>query len=326
VKIVIAGGAGFIGSSLTRELLRSSHTIFSELVVVDNFSSGTKSHLSEALADSRLKLIEGDLKDIECLLNATHGANVIFHFASNPDIAKAASDPTIDFTEGTVLTQNLLEAARANNVGVFIYASGSGVYGDFPDFRLREDFGPLEPISPYGASKLAGEALVSAYCHMFGMSGRSLRFANVIGSNQTHGVTYDFVNKLQENQEILEVLGDGTQTKPYIHVDDIVRALKTGLSDAFTSGGYRALNASTDDEIQVGEIAEICIKKFGLTGVTNVRFGTSPRGWTGDVPKVSLDSSVLRSLGWQPELNSRQAVEKAIEGYMELLGIGLKNK
>jgi UDP-glucose 4-epimerase len=255
------------------------------------------------------------------VISATAGADVIFHFASNPDIAKAATDPTIDFSEGTVLTQNLLEAARINGVGVFIYASGSGVYGDLPGLRLKEDFGPLKPISPYGASKLAGEAMVSAYSHMFQIKARSLRFANVIGPNQTHGVTFDFVNRLLGNPKSLEVLGDGTQSKPYIHIEDIIQALTTAMTDAFSSGGYEAFNASTDDEVEVREIAEICLKRFGLEGSTKIYYGTESRGWAGDVPKVSLDSSALRHLGWRPQFSSRCAVQRAVDGYLDYLGI-----
>ena len=326
MKIFVAGGAGFIGSSLAKALLSTMEESPAELVSFDNFSSGTARHLSDISDDPRFTSIRGDINDQESVNSATIGADVIFHFASNPDIAKAAIDPTIDFSEGTVLTQNLLEAARINQVGVFIYASGSGVYGDLPGLRLKEDYGPLKPISPYGASKLAGEAMVSAYSHMFGIKARSLRFANVIGSNQTHGVTFDFVNRLISNPRSLEVLGDGTQTKPYIHVDDIVQALVTSMSDAIYSGGYKTFNVSTDDEVEVRDIVEICLRRFGLYGLTQVSYGSGSRGWAGDVPKVSLDSSALRSLGWKPEFSSKHAVQKAIDGYLEHLGIEPKSK
>lgn len=320
MKIFIAGGAGFIGSSLAKAILSNMGDSRPELVVFDNFSSGTTRHLSDISDNPSFTSIKGDIHDLESVIESTFGADIIFHFASNPDIAKAATDPTIDFSQGTVLTQNLLEAARINQVAVFIYASGSGVYGDLPGVRLKEDYGPLKPISPYGASKLAGEAMVSAYSHMFGIKARSLRFANVIGPNQTHGVTFDFVNKLLGNPQSLEVLGDGTQSKPYIHVDDIVHALMTALSNALSAGGYAVFNASTDDEVEVREIAEICLKRFGLEGSTKVSYGTESRGWAGDVPKVSLDSSALRSLGWEPQFSSRQAVQKAIDGYLKYLG------
>lgn len=321
VKIFIAGGAGFIGSSLAKELLSTMGEFLAELVSFDNFSSGTALHLSDSLDDPRFTSLRGDIHDQESVISATIGADVIFHFASNPDIAKAAVDPTIDFSEGTVLTQNLLEAARINQVGVFIFASGSGVYGDLPGVRLKEDYGPMKPISPYGASKLAGEAMVSAYSHMFGIKARSLRFANVIGPNQTHGVTFDFVNKLLGNPQSLEVLGDGTQSKPYIHVEDIVKALIKALLDAISAGGYEAYNASTDDEVEVREIAEMCLQRFGLEGSTMISYGTESRGWSGDVPKISLDSSALVRLGWKPQFSSKLAVQKAIDGYLEHLGI-----
>lgn len=321
MKIFIAGGAGFIGSSLAKELLSNKENPSTELVIFDNFSSGTRGHLTAIGDNPRVTIVKGNIHDMEAVIASTAGADVIFHFASNADIAKAATNPTIDFFEGTVLTQNLLEAARINEVGVFVYASGSGVYGSVPGVRIKEDFGPLKPISPYGASKLAGEALVCAYSHLFDIKSRSLRFANVIGPNQTHGVTFDFVNKLLANPQSLEVLGDGSQRKPYIHVDDIVQALVKTMFDAIASGGYGVFNASTDDEVEVREIVSACLERFGLKGLATVSYGAESRGWAGDVPIVSLDSSALRGLGWQPQFSSRLAIEKAIDGYLDHLGI-----
>ena len=319
MRFLVTGGAGFIGSNLIQELLQDATIEAEQILVIDNFSSGTRSHLAQIANDRRIKIEEGDLKDRTLLDSACAGVDAIFHFASNADIAKATVDPTVDFLEGTLLTQNLLEAARVNEVTTFIYASGSGVYGNFPSERLSEDHGPLEPISPYGASKLAGEALVSAYSHMFSIRARSLRFANVIGPNQTHGVTFDFVNKLKQNPDRLEVLGDGSQTKPYIYISDIVRALRTAFSDAIKAGAYRVFNASTDEGVSVRDIAEICISKMGLEGVTKIFYGELSRGWAGDVPVVSLDSSRLKSLGWEPNYSSREAIELAISGYLHLL-------
>jgi UDP-glucose 4-epimerase len=319
MRFLVSGGAGFIGSTLIQDLLQDEKIEVEQIVVIDNFSSGTRGHLAPIAHDRRLTVVEGDLKDQTLLDSACEGVDTIFHFASNADIAKAAIDPTVDFQEGTLLTQNLLEAARINEVTTFVYASGSGVYGNFPNERLSEDHGPLEPISPYGASKLAGEALLSAYSHMFSIGGRSLRFANVIGPNQTHGVTFDFVNRLKREPDRLEVLGDGSQTKPYIYISDIVRALRIALSDALLNRAYRVFNASTDEGISVREIAEICISKMGLQGVTQISYGELPRGWAGDVPVVSMDSRRLKNVGWKPTYNSREAIERAISGYLDLL-------
>jgi len=194
--VFVSGGAGFIGSHLTKRLL--ADPAVRQVVIYDNFSSGTRRHLQESAADPRLKVIEADIKDLAKITAAMAGADTVFHLAANPDIAKAVTQPDIDFWEGTYLAQNMLEAMRVNGVKRLLYMSGSGIYGENARVAFAENYGPCLPISTYGASKLACEALICAYCHMFDLTARAFRFANVVGPRQTHGVGYDFVRRLKK--------------------------------------------------------------------------------------------------------------------------------
>lgn len=277
------------------------------MVVYDNFSSGRAWHLPD---DARLRVVRRDLKDLGPLTEAIAGSDIIFHFASNPDIAKAATQPDIDFWEGTYLTQNLLEAMRVAGVRRLIYASGSGVYGDTGETAVAETYSPLRPISTYGASKLACEALICAYCHMFAMHGVAFRFANVVGPRQTHGVAYDFVRRLLRDPTRLEILGDGLQSKSYIHVDDVLDALLL-LNDRGWQG-FDVFNVATEDYVTVREIADLVARRLGLSGVAYT-FTGGRRGWKGDVPVVRFDTAKLRGLGWSHRRTSVEALVAAID-------------
>lgn len=305
---LVTGGCGFIGSHVVRHLLEQERT--THVAVVDNLCSGSLDHLQGVDSDPRLRIHEIDLKDLGALANVfERGVDSVFHFAANPDIAKAATDPSVDFWEGTYLTQNVLEAMRVARIERLTYASGSGVYGDRSHLMPNEDFGPLEPVSTYGASKLACEALIAAYCHMFGFAATAFRFANVVGDGQTHGVTYDFVRRLRADPSILEILGDGTQDKSYVHVDDIVAAMFTATPDPGT--GLRVFNVGTGDSLTVRQIADLVVEEMGLEDVQYVFTGGS-RGWRGDVPVVHFDDARIRSLGWSPEYSSEQAIRLSI--------------
>ena len=188
-RYFIVGGAGFIGSHFTDRLL--SDPSISGVTIYDNFSSGREWHFEMHTSDSRFRVVRGDVKD-SSIRFCNDGHDVVIHLASNPDIARAAREPDIDFREGTVLTNNVVEAMRRSGTTTILYASGSGIYGDLGEMEIGEDHGPLIPISTYGASKLAGEALISSYCHMFEFTGRAFRFGNVVGPRQTHGVGFDF--------------------------------------------------------------------------------------------------------------------------------------
>lgn len=304
---LIAGGAGFIGSHLVRKILTEETD--SKVIVYDNFSSGQMWHLDDVKNDSRLEITKGDIKDIDLLVSSMKSVDCVYHFASNPDISKAVTQPDIDFWEGTYLTNNIIEAIRRNNVSKLIYASGSGVYGDAGFIETDEDYSPMVPISTYGASKLAGEALISSYCFMFGLNAAAFRFANVVGPNQTHGVGYDFLNKLIKNPSELDILGNGTQSKSYIYVSDVLNAIRT-VETKFLIG-YSYFNVATNDYITVKEIADIVIKVMGLKNV-KLAFGEGDRGWKGDVPIVRLNSDKIRNLGWNNKYNSKEAIEESV--------------
>jgi UDP-glucose 4-epimerase len=303
----VAGGAGFIGSHLTRELLRRTG---SEVVVFDNFASGNVSHLEGLLDDPRLLVLHADLREGERVVEAMRGADEVYLFAANPDIAAAVEDPGIDFWQGTLLTHNVIEAARINGVGRIVYASGSGVYGDRGIEEVDEEFGPLIPVSTYGASKLACEAMLAAYAHMFGIHSAVFRFANVVGARQTHGVTYDFVRLLLADPTTLRILGDGRQSKSYIHVSDVVAAMLTVADRGWE--GFEVFNAGTGDYVSVTEIADLVVQRMGLAGV-RYRYTGGARGWKGDVPVVRFRSDKLAALGWRCRHGSREALLDSVD-------------
>jgi UDP-glucose 4-epimerase len=308
MKTFVSGGAGFIGSHLVQYLLTDNEV--NKVVVFDNFSSGCQSFLPDG-ERSRLMVVRDDLKKLEAVKKAMDGCDTVFHLAANPDIAKAASFPDIDFWEGTYLTQNVLEAMRATGAKSIIYTSGSGVYGENSSTFFREDYGPCIPISTYGASKLAGEALLSAYCHLFDMNGLAFRFANVVGARQTHGVGYDFVRRLRQDPQRLQILGDGKQSKPYIHVEDVLSAIFT--AKAASTATFDVYNVATDDYMTVNEIADITVEESGLQRSKVVyEYTGGDRGWKGDIPVVRFDVSKIKSLGWKAQRSSSSAVRDAI--------------
>ncbi len=307
MKYMVVGGAGFIGSHVVKRLLLEE--IGAEVFVYDNFSSGKEAHLREVLDKPQLHIVKGDIKELDTLIKAMEGTDVVYSLASNPDIAKAVSQPDIDFWEGTYLINNILEAMRRVGVKNLIYASGSGVYGDVGATVTDEDFSPMLPSSTYGASKLACEALICSYCKMFDMHAAAFRFANVVGPNQTHGVGFDFLKKLAANPGVLEILGDGTQSKSYIYIEDVVDALRMVEKEALHGYGY--YNVATLDHITVTQIADLTVKVMGLQNV-EYRYTGGDRGWKGDVPVVRLDSGKIRKLGWRNQYTTKQAMEMSL--------------
>jgi UDP-glucose 4-epimerase len=310
--VLVIGGAGFIGSHFTDALLADPAT--RRVTLYDNFTSGLEWHYAHHTGDDRLAVVRGDANDLDALTAAMDGHDLVIHLASNPDIAAAMTDPAIDFHEGTKITHHVCEAMRLTGTPRIAYASGSGVYGDLGEHAAREDHGPLIPVSTYGASKLAGEALISSYAHMFDSAGYAFRFGNVVGRRQTHGVGFDFVRRLLENPDALDVLGDGSQSKSYVLVTDVVAAV-LGVCDLGSQAPFSVHNVATGDYITVREIAELAKTVVGAPGA-QVNYGTSSRGWKGDVPVVRLDIAKILSTGWSPTAGSAGALQASMEAML----------
>ena len=306
----IAGGAGFIGSHLVDALISRNR-----ITVYDNLSSGKREFLARHRENPRLFFVRGDCGDVKRLRRAMAGHDTVIHLASNPDIARGMRETDLDLREGTILTYNVLEAMRRTGAKTLLYASGSGVYGDVGETPAAEDLGPLLPISLYGASKLAGEGLVSAFCHMFDLRAHIFRFANVVGARQTHGVGFDFIRKLKGNPRRLTILGDGAQSKSYLHVSDAIAAMLMVRERA--RARVNLFNVATGDYLEVSAIARIVIEEMGLEGV-ELKYTGGDRGWKGDVPVVRFNLDKILALGWRPRCTSEAAIRLAAR---EMLGV-----
>ncbi len=309
---MVIGGLGFIGSNVTKRLLIEET---GRVYLFDNYSSGRIEHIGKYADNERLTIIKGDIKNKEELVLAMENdIDIIYILASNPDIARAAIEPEVDFWEGTYLVNNVLESMRITGKKKLIYASGSGVYGDVGATVTDENFSPMRPTSTYGASKLGCEALICAYCHMFDMKSAVFRFANVIGPSQTHGVGYDFLRKLRKNPNTLEILGDGTQSKSYIYVDDVIDAVR--LVEKKGLNIFEPYNVATLDNLTVTEIADMAVSVLGLSDV-EYKYTGGNRGWKGDVPVVRMNSKKIRDLGWSNRHTSHEAMELALRSMLQ---------
>jgi len=306
-KILVTGGAGFIGSHLVDRLMGRDFSV----KVVDNLSVGSAENIKSWLDNPRFKFVHGDLKDPSVAYESINDAEVVLHLAANSEVRVGETDPSVHFNENLLVTFNLLEAMRKSEKAKFmVFASSSTVYGEPDRFPTPEGYGPLLPISIYGASKLGCESLISSYCHTFNLTGIMLRFANIVGSRATHGVVIDFINKLRQNPMELEILGDGKQTKSYLHVKDLIDAVFVVLENFNENNIVGIYNVGSPDQVNVIRIAEIVCEEMGINKPV-FKFNISVkdgRGWKGDVKTMQLSIGKLMGLGWKPSLESEDAI------------------
>ena len=305
MKVVVTGGCGFMGSHLVEALLAAGH----EVVIIDNLSSGSLDNLPPE-ARGEVDVVVEDLKLWGHWPDALKGADAVFHFAANPEVRVSTVEPRIHFEENVVATFNVLEACRRRGVKYLVFASSSTVYGDARRIPTPEDH-PIEPISVYGASKAASETLIATYSRLYGIRPLILRYANVIGPRTGHGVVVDFTRKLRANPRALEILGDGTQRKSYMYIEDAVDATMHLFRLLAEGGlGHSVFNVGSRDWITVREIADIVVEEMGLRDVAYRFVPATPdgRGWPGDVKLMLLDISRLESTGWKPRYTSSEAV------------------
>lgn len=310
----MTGGAGFIGSNLVDHLMRREVKVR----VFDNLSSGSKKNICQWLNNPRFKLVIGDLLNCREVEQAIEGCQGIWHLAAYPEVKSSSITPRIHFEKNIIATFNLLEAIRkSKTVQSLIFTSSSTVYGDAHEIPTPENYAPLKPISIYGATKLASEALISAYSYMYGFRAFVFRFANIIGARSRHGVIFDLVQKLKNNPYVLEILGDGTQAKSYMYVNECVESML--FASEKSDSKFETINSGSQDWIEVKSIARIIVEEMGLSNV-EFRFTggvDGGRGWKGDVKHMQLSIRRLESLGWKSKVNSEQSVRRTVHDILE---------
>jgi UDP-glucose 4-epimerase len=312
--VLVTGGAGFIGSHLADKLMENK----ARVRVFDNLSSGCQENVRRWLDNSEFEFLKGDLLNKQDTKRAVENCEVVFHLAANPEVRLSSVSPNVHFEQNIVATNNLLEAVRkSGSAKSFVFTSSSTVYGEASQIPTPENYAPLEPISVYGASKMASEALIMAYAHTYGFNTVIYRLANIIGPRSKHGVIHDFIEKLRFNPYELEILGDGTQAKSYLYVDDCVEAILFGFMKS--SHRVEAFNLGSEDQNSVNSIAQFVVEEMGLKNVTFRYTGgvDGGRGWKGDVKHMLLAVDRLKTLGWRPKLSSVEAVTKTVKGMLK---------
>jgi len=316
-NIFISGGTGFIGTNLSIFLAKNFSNF--KITIYDNFTMDyqLKKRLKKLKNYPNIKVVNGSIENQTKLNKSMKDQDVIFHLASNADISIAATNPSIDFYQGVYLTKNVLEAARINKVNEIYFTSGSGVYGENKKIKFSETKETYHPISPYGANKLASESLISAYCYMFGIKGISFRLANVVGPYQTHGVIFDFFNKMKKNNNILKVLGNGNQKKSYIYVDDVIRGIIFIIKQ--NKKTYDTYNVSNNDSVTVKYIAKTLVKYFYKKYKIKhkIIYEKKNRGWNGDVPIIQISNKKIKKKGWKFLYSSKKSIKKTISYFLK---------
>lgn len=304
MNILVTGGAGFIGSHLCDALIQLGHRV----TAIDNLSLGRESNLAQLRGSANFQFVSGDLLDATVLrpLVLEREFECVFHMAANSDISRSHAVPSIDLDNTLMTSFRVLEVMREAGIKQLVFASTSAIYGE-ADGDVDENFGPLQPISHYGAAKLASEAFISSYGENYGIQSWITRFPNVVGSRATHGAVFDFVQKLRRTPGRLEVLGDGTQEKPYLEVQDLVRAML--LVWGSTADRMNIYNIGATTRSKVADIARIVIEEG--PGEAEIVYSGGDRGWIGDVPKFAYDIGRIRALGWEPSMTSDEAIRTA---------------
>ena len=310
-KILVTGGAGFIGSHLVDRLIEKGNRI----IVFDNLSSGKMEFIEHHLENQDFTLIKGDLLNQEAIEKACKDIDLVCHVAANPDVRLGASNTKVHLDQNILATYNLLEAMRKNNIKKIAFTSTSTVYGEANIIPTPEDYGPLIPISLYGASKMACEALITSYSHTFDMQAWIFRFANIVGPRSTHGITVDFIRKLQENPNLLEILGDGKQEKSYLHVSECVDAILYLIEESKEK--VNIFNVGSEDTISATEIGKAVTEEMGFFDVEFTYTGGS-RGWKGDVPRMRLGIEKMKNLGWKPGYTSERSVRETARALLRV--------
>lgn len=312
MRFFVTGGAGFIGSNLVDRLLEDGH----EVVAYDNFSTGQERFLERAQLSPRFKLVRGDTLDPGGLSAAVEGSDFVFHLAANADVRFGTEHPRKDLEQNTIATFNLLEAMRGAGVKRIAFSSTGSVYGEPELFPTPEDAPFPVQTSLYGASKLACEGLIEAYCEGFGFQGYIFRFVSILGERYTHGHVFDFYRSLRANPQELRVLGDGHQRKSYLYVQDCIDAMLLAIEKAkggerLGGGSVRIFNLGTDEYCEVNDSIRWITGHLGLS--PKLTYAGGERGWIGDSPFIFLDCRRIRSLGWTPKHSIREGILRTLE-------------
>ncbi len=316
MRALVTGGAGFIGSSLVDRLLAGGH----QVIAFDNFSTGQERFLAEAAKQSSFTLVRGDTLDLATLTETTRGVDVVFHFAANADVRFGTEHPRRDLEQNTIATFNVLEAMRANGVTRVAFSSTGSIYGEAPTIPTPEDAPFPVQTSLYGASKLAGEGLIQAYCEGFGFRAWIFRFVSILGERYTHGHVFDFYRSLRADASRLRVLGNGRQRKSYLYIQDCIDAILLAMDRA--TDKVNVLNLGTDEYCEVNDSIGWMTSHLGVAPTLDYTGGD--RGWIGDNPFIFLDTSRIRALGWTPRLTIREGIIRTVDylrAHPELLDI-----
>ena len=310
IRGFIAGGAGFIGSNLTRRLIELGW----DITVYDNLSMGRKDFIKVFFKNKQFEFVKGDLLNSKLLHKHIKGHDVVFHFAASSDISLGTKKTDLDMNNGFLSTYNILEGMRRYNIKKIVFTSSGSIYGKGSKPSFAEDDGPIFPLSLYAASKVASEAYISAFCNVYGIEAWIFRLANIIGPNATHGVIFDFINKLIKNPQSLQVLGDGNQIKPYLYVDECIDGILYVLNHSKDRLNY--FNLSCNGTVNVKKIAGIVMEVMNLKNV-RLHYTGEETGWPGDQKKIGLNPLKINKLGWKAKLTSKEAVRLAAQKILE---------